>query len=369
MRAAQLDYQHTIVLKKRATRTYFSKLPVTQPSELLTTDELLRLAKTYDGIVVAYSYNFTDPGGYLIRELALLNKPLVFANGGRLDRGGAPGCAAVPGAVVPQLLAAVPFLKLQSEVGQQRSAALGVHQVGPTERLGAAANAALRMLAAGARPRTGDAAPLAAFAIRFLASLMHAIYLTTVTIGPYLFGAAYGGGLMHLVSYGVMQEAHVGALNGVPVYCVRRPNEQPRLQAAAFVEPYHVPGMMPFPDVPAAGPSAPAAVAYQATAQPGPCPRTWAGIYALVFVPTCDTPPPLPTEAEAAAAASRLLAAGQDRQRRAAGAGDAQPQLVERQHLLVRRRLQRLQQLLRAHVQAQLVVALHGGGGGPIRHC
>lgn len=699
MRATQIDFQHTVALKKHGKRTYFSHLPVTQLPALLSTEELLCQATAYDAIVVVYSYNFTDPGNNLIRKLALLNKPLLLANGGRLHLGGAPGCATVPGAVVPQLLTAMPFLELESEVGQQRSAALGVHQAAPTARLTAAAAAALPMLVTGALPRTGDAAPLAAarraaalaalgkpqhlasiallaqalqplvdalasasllprwlavfdafddtpapamdplpsrllgcarvsttaqaqrfqvtvvanatamvmaargmdgnnasvalarpasalllrreqsfrelslhdaqrdpatadfigggevvdlaavgdtciittlrnfgcldfaaqlesvtssgdtellaldllaalgtlplsvvtasgaanigdpivssllrffmelvvinariflgqhrnlgrvpalnrlhsvfearhlaarthaaavagvpggartvvlrlidrageagvlgvaaveamrrlggelfsedkppalfalsmmryvpggsaggaataaewaaanahataagkrlvdaallnplinvlaaffgnmdFAIRFMASLMRAIYFTTVTIGPYLFGAAYGGGIMHLVSYGVMQEAHVGTLNGVPVYCVRRPNEQPRLQAAAFVEPYHVPGVLPFPDVPAVGPSAPAAVAYQATAQPGPYPRTWAAIYALVFVPadTLRPPPPLPTEEEAAAAADAEEAAAaeaaEEREVRAeAAAGD-----------------------------------------------
>ena len=156
------------------------------------------------------------------------------------------------------------------------------------------------------------------WAIRFMASLMHAIYFTTVLGAPYLFGFAASGGHMHFTSLGVMLEVHEGRANGVPVSIVRRAGKQPRAQGVAFVEPYALPagGGAAFAHVPAAGPSAHAAVAYQATAQPGPYPCSWADRYALVFVSTPEhttgPPPPLPTEEEAEAAAEAEEAAAAD---------------------------------------------------------
>ena len=686
---------------------------MTELTGLRNFDELLRKARSYDFIAVLYSYNFTDPGSRLIRALAALGKPLLFTNGGSLHLGGAPGSEAVPGAVLPQLLTAESFLLLQSELGQQRSAAVGVHQGAPTARLAAAAADALHELAASPPPRTGDATPLEAarraaalaargvpqhleslgllllaiqpladalhsasllprplrvfdafgadtpapamapqpqhvlgcarvstapqsqrlqvtvvadatatvvaargmdasdatvalakpasalllrreqcfmelplhiahrdpatadfigsgervdlagvddacivtslrnfgcrdfvdqldrlaesgntellcidhvagratlpqctftasgasnignasvrfllgaavelvvigarifmgqqrnalhlpalermppawsslfaerqaeasslaalraapascapggaravvleiitcageagelgaattaamlslagtlfpedkppvlfalsrkryvpggsafgaataaewaaahfhataagmhlvdaarldplinmfaaffgnmdFAIRFMASLMHAIYFTTVLGAQYFFGFAAGGGLMHFVSRGVMLEVHVGRANGVPVFLVRRAGEQPRAQAVVFVEAYALPlgGGAAFADVPAAGPSAPAAVAHQATAQPGPYPRSWTDRFALVFLPmpedAAGPPPPLPTEEEAEAAVEAEEAAAaeaaEEREARAEALPDEQ---------------------------------------------
>ena len=136
---AQMLFRHTIAAKNTSSRTYFKSLPVESPDHLISTEQLLLEADSCDAVVVLSAYNITSPGAELSRDLASHCKLLLFSYAGTMHEGGAPGSVDVLGALVTRLSTARAFLEVLDEMGQARSAALGVHQPGPGAHVAAAA--------------------------------------------------------------------------------------------------------------------------------------------------------------------------------------------------------------------------------------